>query len=75
MLSFRTDKFEPEVHPSSLGRSRRQDNVLASNPVEITTLYREDEPIPVVYSEPPKTHIIRRVDSDDKKDKIAEEDE
>lgn len=71
MLSFQTDKFEPEIHPAS----RKRDFVLLSSPVEITTLYRQDEPIPTVYSEPPTTHIMRRLDSDDKRDAIFEEEE
>lgn len=67
MLSFDSDKFEPETRSSTSGNKlRKQDNVLASNPVEITTLHRQDEPIPTVYSEPPKTYIMRRIDLDEK---------
>jgi hypothetical protein len=50
LMPFRTRNFEPE-HPPSRGKSIETNNALASNPVEITTLYREDEPIPTVYSE------------------------
>ena len=61
MLPFQTENFEPEIDSSS---HRKRDYVLASNPVEIMTLYRKDEPIPTVYSEPPKAFNIRCVDPD-----------
>jgi hypothetical protein len=64
LLSFQADNFEPEIHPFSLGKLRKRDDVLGSNPVEITTLYRQDEPIPTAYSEPPKAHTMQRVTED-----------
>jgi hypothetical protein len=63
-LSFHTANFEPEIQPPSPGQIRKVDNVIASNPVEITTLYREDEPVPSAYSEPPQTYKVRCVPSD-----------
>jgi len=50
LLSFQTDNFVLEIHPPSLENLQNPNsdtNVLASIPVEITTLYRQDEPIPL----------------------------
>ena len=73
MMPFRADGFVPEVHPQ--GTSTQQYAVLASNPIEITTLQQEDEPVPTVFSEPPKTMIMRRVNTGRKWGGIIEEDE
>ena len=64
MLSFETSNFKPEGHPPSPGLAKKTGNVLATNLVEITTLYRQDEPVPTAYSEPPKTYHKRRVSSE-----------
>ena len=53
----------------------QKESVLASNPIEITTLYREDEPAAIAFSEPPKRTIMRRVNTKGSRGGIVEEDE
>ena len=74
-MPFRAVNFVPEDRPSSGRTSNQKDAVLASNPIEITTLGREDEPVPTVFSEPPKTVIMRRVDKGRNWGEVIEEDE
>ena len=67
--------FAPEVHSSSRGTANQKEFVLASNPIEVTTLFREDEPVPTVFNEPPKTTIMRRIITGRNLGGIIEEDE
>jgi hypothetical protein len=60
MLPPESVHFEPDLRLSS---PRVQGRVVASMPVEITTLYRQDEPIPTAFSKPSITKI-RRIVSD-----------
>jgi len=70
MLPLQSVDFEPnQVNPFPLGNERAQENVIASTPVEITTLRRLDEPMPVSFKEPARVSM-RRIPL---KDVIAEE--
>jgi len=50
MLPPESVYFEPDLCPSS---PRVQGRVVASSPVDITTLHRPDEPVPTAFSKPP----------------------
>jgi hypothetical protein len=58
LLALETANFKPEVPP---GQERKGDDVVASKPVDITTLYRQGEPVPTAYSEPPERYFRQRV--------------
>jgi len=46
------------------GKGKGTEIAVASIPVEITTLYRQDEPVPIPHTEPPMASV-RRVPSHD----------
>ena len=53
MLPLQSVHFEPnQVGPVPLGKERAKETVVASAPVEITTLRRLDEPTPLSFTEP-----------------------
>jgi len=54
VLPFSSNRFEPELPPITKGRSMPP---LVSQHVEITTLHRTDELVPVAFTEPPQTKI------------------
>ena len=61
MLALRSDDFESSSS-TTLSNSKAPSqvagrHVIASVPVEITTLYRPDELIPVPFSEPPRRYM------------------
>ncbi|KAF9527967.1 hypothetical protein CPB83DRAFT_855098 [Crepidotus variabilis] len=50
--------FESAIHPSSSGNARAGHALaISSQPVEITTLYRIEEPVPVAFSEAPRMKV------------------
>lgn len=51
-----------------MSKPYKRDTVLASKSVEIMTLHRQDNPIPTVYSEPPKTGVMRFINLSEEDD-------
>lgn len=67
LVSLRSAYFElePDIVPTgSQGKARSRQSSVASVPVEVTTLCRRDEPVPVPHNEPPKVRM-RRLPSND----------
>ena len=68
MLSLRSACFEPNsdrpISPRDPSRRRRSSSI-GKVPVEITTLCRVDEPVPIPFSRPPRVHVRRVSDLDE----------
>jgi len=59
MMALQADYFTPKFPPNWHGKTRGGRYVISSVPVEITTLHRSDEPLPIVFSECPALKMRR----------------
>ncbi len=59
MLALQTREFEPILSSNHPVQGHPGRHRIASVPVEITTLRRVDEPIPVAFTEAPRPYMKR----------------